>query len=126
VSIGSRRTRRPVAAKIALVTEIDRGGQVFRVGASCWPREIVDRLDGMKLARPIQAVALLICARTDRRNRMSEELERLLEAARRRHLTAEESEEQRRSFAYGTAKIENDRVTREIVDEQAETLRKTE
>jgi hypothetical protein len=53
---------------------------------------------------------------------MSEELEKLLEAARSRSLTVEEREEQRRSFAYGTAKIENTRVTREMVDEEAEAL----
>lgn len=53
---------------------------------------------------------------------MSEELEKLLEAARSRQLTREEREEQRRSFAYGTAKIENIRVTRQMVDEEATAL----
>lgn len=53
---------------------------------------------------------------------MSEELDRLLEAARNRPLTASEREEQRRSFAYGNANIENPRVTRETIDEQAEEL----
>lgn len=54
---------------------------------------------------------------------MSDELERLLEAARYRPLTAAEQEEQRRSFAYGNANIENDHVTRETVDQQAEELK---
>jgi hypothetical protein len=53
---------------------------------------------------------------------MSDELEKLLEAARYRPLTAAEKEEQRRSFAYGNAHIENSRVTREMVDQQAEEL----
>jgi hypothetical protein len=53
---------------------------------------------------------------------MSDELERLLEATRNRPLTALEREEQRRSFAYGNANIENPRVTRQIIDEQAEKL----
>ena len=53
---------------------------------------------------------------------MSEELEKLLEAAKSRSLTPEEREEQRRSFAYGTAKIENVRITRAMVDEEAEAL----
>jgi len=53
---------------------------------------------------------------------MSDELEKLLEAARYRPLTPAEQEEQRRSFAFGNANIENVRVTRQIVDEQAEAL----
>jgi len=56
---------------------------------------------------------------------MSDELEKLLEAARYRPLTLLEQEEQRRSFAYGNVNIENDRVTRATVDEQAEVLKKT-
>lgn len=54
---------------------------------------------------------------------MSEELEKLLEAARYRPLTPSEQEKQRRSFAYGNANIENARVTRETVDQQAEELK---
>jgi hypothetical protein len=56
---------------------------------------------------------------------MSDELEKLLEAARYRPLTASEQEEQRRSFAFGNANIENERVTRETVDQQAEELKET-
>jgi len=54
---------------------------------------------------------------------MLDELEKLLEAAKYRPLTPAEQEAQRRSFAYGNANIENDRVTRETVDEQAEELK---
>ncbi len=54
---------------------------------------------------------------------MSDELERLLEAAKYRPLTSSEQEEQRRSFAYGNANIENASVTRETVDQQAEELK---
>lgn len=54
---------------------------------------------------------------------MSDELDKLLEAAKYRPLTAAEQEEQRRSFAFGNANIENSRVTRETVDQQAEELR---
>ena len=39
-------------------------------------------------------------------------------------MTDAEKEEQRRSFAYGNANIENERFTREIVDQEAEKLRK--
>lgn len=54
---------------------------------------------------------------------MSDELQKLLEAARYRPLTPSEQEEQRRSFAYGNANIENASVTRETVDQQAEELK---
>jgi hypothetical protein len=53
---------------------------------------------------------------------MNDELEKLLEAARYRPLTPAEQEEQRRSFAFGNANIENVLVTRETVDQQAEEL----
>jgi hypothetical protein len=53
---------------------------------------------------------------------MLTELEKLLQLASTTRLTADEQEEQRRSFAYGNAKIENARVTRETVNQQAEAL----
>lgn len=46
----------------------------------------------------------------------------LIEMARSVKMTSQDWEEQRRSFAYGNTKIENDRITREIVDQEAETL----
>ena len=55
---------------------------------------------------------------------MPDELEKLLEEAKSRPLTAAEQEEQRRSFAFGNANIENARVTRETVDRAAEALEK--
>jgi len=54
---------------------------------------------------------------------MHEQLEELLAAAKSHPLTIAEQEEQRRSFAYGNANIENSNVTREIVDEQADVRR---
>ena len=51
-------------------------------------------------------------------------LKYLLEEARKHKMTADEKEEQRRSFAYGNARIENERVTREKIDAQAELLRR--
>jgi hypothetical protein len=54
---------------------------------------------------------------------MTDELDELLEAARYHPFTVSEQEEQRRSFAYGNANIDNKRVTREAVDEQAEELK---
>jgi hypothetical protein len=37
-------------------------------------------------------------------------------------MSSAEREEQRRTFAYGNTHIENQYITREIVDEQAESL----
>lgn len=45
-----------------------------------------------------------------------------MEAARGKVISSEEKEAQRRSFAYGNAHIENQRVTREMVAEAAERL----
>jgi len=55
---------------------------------------------------------------------MSRELEKLLAAAKKHRLTPAEKEEQRRSFAYGNTKIENSRITRKMVAEEAELLKK--
>ena len=54
---------------------------------------------------------------------MTPETEKLIEAARYHKFTAEEKEEHRRSFAYGNTKIENSRITRELVDREADVLR---
>jgi len=43
----------------------------------------------------------------------------LIQQAKSLKMNAEQAEEQRRSFAYGNAKAENDRVTREMVDRAA-------
>jgi len=49
-------------------------------------------------------------------------LDELVEETRKLVPSAEEKEEQRRSFAYGNTKIENERITRETVDREAENL----
>lgn len=54
---------------------------------------------------------------------MTTDLQELVEAARRVPFAIEEREAQRRSFAYGNTHIENERITREMVDEQAEALK---
>jgi hypothetical protein len=56
---------------------------------------------------------------------MGTELQALLEAAKQATPSEEQNEEQRRSFAYGNTKIENSRITRETVDEQAEELKRS-
>jgi hypothetical protein len=52
------------------------------------------------------------------------ELQKLIDASRGRSMSEAEKEAQRRSFAYGNAHIENDRVTREMVDEAADKIGK--
>jgi hypothetical protein len=53
---------------------------------------------------------------------VGDELKALIEVAKRVTPTAEHREEQRRSFAYGNTAFENARITREMVDQQAEKL----
>jgi hypothetical protein len=53
---------------------------------------------------------------------MSKETEKLIQAARQRPFTAADKEEHRRSFAYGNTLIENSRITRELIDREAENL----
>jgi len=53
---------------------------------------------------------------------MPTKLQELREQAKNAVPTQQEKEEQRRSFAYGKTKIENPRITREMVDQAAEAL----
>ena len=50
------------------------------------------------------------------------ELQVLLEQAKSVEMTPTEAEQQRRSFAYGNANIENPDVTRELIDKVADQL----
>ena len=53
---------------------------------------------------------------------MTDDLKKMLDAAQKAPMSTEDQEAQRRSFAYGNAHIENDRVTREMVDEAASRI----
>jgi hypothetical protein len=55
----------------------------------------------------------------------TKELAKLLTANLTRAMTPEQKEAQRRSFAYGNTKIENDAITRDTVDQAAEQLSST-
>lgn len=55
---------------------------------------------------------------------MTEKLAALIERARGIKMSAKQQEEQRRSFAYGNTKIENDLITREMIDEIADAQRR--
>ena len=56
---------------------------------------------------------------------VTKELQELLDAAKSIQVSSEQKEQQRRSFAFGNANIENPRVTRETVDKEAEALKGT-
>ena len=55
---------------------------------------------------------------------MSEELNELIEMARAIRMMADQAERQRRSFAYGNVKIENDSITWDTINRAAERLEK--
>ena len=54
---------------------------------------------------------------------MADELAKLIEKARSIRMTPAQQEQQRRSFAYGNAGLENDLITRKMVDGEAEKLK---
>lgn len=53
---------------------------------------------------------------------MAKALNVLLEAAKQAKPTPEQREEQRRSFAFGNTAFENQLITREMIDHQAEII----
>jgi hypothetical protein len=55
---------------------------------------------------------------------MADKLSTLIEKARSVKMSRKDWEEQRRSFAYGNTKIENDRITRQMIDQEAEALKR--
>ena len=57
---------------------------------------------------------------------MTDDLKNLLEAAKTAKPTPEQREEQRRSFVYGNTHLENELITREMVDREAEKWPRTD
>ena len=57
---------------------------------------------------------------------MTDALKKLLEAAKTAKPTPEQREQQRRSFVYGNTHFENELITREMIDREAEKLAKDE
>ena len=55
---------------------------------------------------------------------MTDALKKLLKAAKTAKPTPEHREQQRRSFVYGNTHFENELITREMVDREAERLAK--
>jgi hypothetical protein len=56
---------------------------------------------------------------------MTDALKKLIEATKKIDQSRNDIEQQRRSFAYGNTKFENDRITREMIDRQADLMSKT-
>lgn len=54
---------------------------------------------------------------------MTNELQKLLDKAANVAMSPQAKEEQRLSFAYGSAKIENDDITREMIEKAAQKMR---
>lgn len=54
---------------------------------------------------------------------MSGSLQKLIEISSKVRMTEQEIERQRRSFAYGSSRIENALITKEMVDQAAEKIR---
>jgi len=54
---------------------------------------------------------------------MTEELKKLLELAKKVKMSEEEMERQRRSFAWGNAHFENERITKEMIAIEDEKLK---
>jgi hypothetical protein len=54
---------------------------------------------------------------TESGDAMNQELQELVERARKIEMTPDQLREQRRSFVYGNTHIENERITREMVAE---------
>jgi hypothetical protein len=55
---------------------------------------------------------------------MADKLSTLIEKARSVKMSRKDWEEQRRSFACGNTEIENDRITRQMIDQEAEALKR--
>ena len=53
---------------------------------------------------------------------MTNTLNELLEAAKTAKPTPEQQEQQRRSFVYGNTHLENELITREMADHEAESV----
>lgn len=62
-------------------------------------------------------------APTQGESAMSDELNRLIELARKVDMSEEDKERQRISFAYGNTRIENDDITWDTVKKAAEDLK---
>ncbi|PQA73484.1 hypothetical protein C3731_11085 [Brucella oryzae] len=54
---------------------------------------------------------------------MTDALKILIEAAKTIKQSTQDREQQRRSFAYGNTKFENDLITKAMIDDQADKLK---
>jgi hypothetical protein len=62
--------------------------------------------------------------RTIKENAMQTSLSQLVEMAKRVHMNDAQRREQRNSFVYGNTKIENEKITKELVEKIAARVQK--
>lgn len=70
----------------------------------------------------LQSESRLSCRRDIMTSEQQNDLEYLIERSKSVHMTSEQVAEQRRSFAYGNSAFENDKITKEMVDEEARRI----
>ena len=56
---------------------------------------------------------------------MTKDMNELIERSRSIRMSEDDRERQRRSWAYGTAKLENEDITRELIDEAARKIERS-
>jgi hypothetical protein len=117
--------------KIPAQAKLERG-TLRREGALEWPASLRLQLEVPRLARDpfdehrISAHGLIRRVAPQFRQRAPMPAKRLNLTTKKFVLTAEDIEQQRRSFAYGNTVIENPRITREMVDRAADELGKAQ
>jgi hypothetical protein len=95
----------------------DVSGTGINKGGSVTPLERLGMINTLSIGAPYGQIGPRIWEIG-----MQKELETLLEAARKAVPSPEQQEEQRRSFAYGNTAFENNLITREMINEQAEAI----
>ena len=104
-------------------TEAQRGLENY-LGPSFAVKAPLIQDDGLKRGE-YYAAQLLLPQIYERNADMENKLDELVTLARGAEFSKEDKEGQRRSFAYGNVKIENDQITREMVAREAERLTKS-
>ena len=69
----------------------------------------------LKKSLVISVLVCSVCGNWE--TKMTKELEELIERSRKIEMTPDQAAAQRRSFAYGNTHIENERITRELIED---------
>jgi hypothetical protein len=97
-------------------------------------RQDATSIEQLPTPKRLEYIPVNCCLTARRRNlelqrdeegkKMTKKLAALIERARGLKMSPEHREEQRRSFAYGNTKIENDLITREMVNQLADAQKR--